>query len=500
MSGNSGKAWICLVCGYVHRGDEPPETCAVCGADQSDFELFEEAKPATPAAQPRQWRCLVCGYIHEGPEPPSECPICSATADDFEPLEAASAPATASGAAVRVVVVGGGIAGVAAVEAARQTSAEAEITLLSKEPDLPYYRLNLSRLVAGEIGEEALPLHPRAWYEEQRIRLLCGAEVVTISPEDQTVRLSDGTALPFDRLILACGAHAFIPPFPGAALDGVSALRSLADARRILNAAKPGAHCVCIGGGILGLETAGALAKRGMHVTVLEGGDWLMPRQLDRAAGELLGGYVAAQGITVRYRAKTAEVLGEGVVRGVRLADGATLPADLVVIATGVRPDTHLARKAGLTVNQGIVVDTHLTTSHPKIFAAGDVAEYQGIAYGLWEPARHQGAIAGMNAAGASAEFGGLPRANTLKVLGIALFSVGVVQPQDGSYEEVAEEVDGRYHRFLFRDQRLVGAIFLGDTSLSALATTAIKNQTDFSGVLRGARTVAAVMDSLRSV
>jgi nitrite reductase (NADH) large subunit len=255
--------------------------------------------------------------------------------------------------------------------------------------------------------------------------------------------------------------------------------------------------CAVIGGGILGLEAAGGLAKRGAQVTVLEGGDWLLPRQLNQAAGALLAEYVEKQGIRVRYRAKSTGIAGAERAEGVLLADGDTVPANLVLIATGVRPNNHLAIKAGLKVDHGIVVDARLAASHANVFAAGDVAEHQGTLYGLWEPARHQGAIAGMNAAGVETEFGGMPRANTLKVLGVDLFSVGVVQPQDGSFEEVSEQRDGKYYRFLFRDHALAGAILVGDTRVSAAATKAVKNHADFSGVLRGQNTVAAVLEQL---
>lgn len=499
MNGDtSDSVWICLVCGYVHRGPNPPDSCPVCGAGASDFERHTESRPAAVKAPVRQWRCLICGYIHEGPEPPEECPVCGAGASEFEPgAETAPAPKT-SGARVRIVIVGGGIAGLAAAEAARQASAGAEITLLSKEPDVPYYRLNLTRYLAGEVGEDALPVHPPAWYDEHRLRLRLGMYVEALALEEHAVLLNDGSREPFDKLIITCGAHAFLPPIPGVERPGVTALRSLADARRLIEAIRPGIACVCVGGGILGLEAAGGLAKRGAHVTVLENGDWLLPRQLNQTAAALLEQYVAKQGISVRHRAKTAEITGRVRAEGVRLADGVTVPADLVVIATGVRAESHLARKAGLTVNQGIVVDAHLTTLHPDVLAAGDVAEHQGTLYGLWEPARHQGAIAGMNAAGVVAEFGGLPRANTLKVLGVDMFSVGVVQPPDGSYEEIAEESGGCYYRFLFRDHHLSGAIFVGDTRLSASAANAIKTQTDFSGILRGRASVAGVIEHLR--
>ncbi|MCX5758857.1 MAG: FAD-dependent oxidoreductase, partial [Candidatus Hydrogenedentes bacterium] len=383
-----------------------------------------------------------------------------------------------------VVIVGGGIAGITAAESVRDACPDAAIALVSKESILPYYRLNLTRYLAGEVSADQLPVHPESWYAERGIRLLLGEEAAAIEPEAHAVRLASGASEPYDKLILACGAHPFVPPIEGATLDGVSALRTRDDADRILDAIRPAAPWVVIGGGILGLETAGALAQRGVRVTVIENYDWLLPRQLDKPAAKRLQAFVTAKGIAVHYRGKTDAIEGGGRVHAVRLADGARLPADGVVIATGIRPNSHLARKAGLEINQGVVVDAHLATSHPDIFAVGDVAEHRGIVYGLWEPARYQGSIAGLNAAGIPTEFGGLPRANTLKVLGIDLFSIGTIAPTDGSFTVIREEMDTGYYAFLFRDNTLAGAMLVGDTRLSAALAKAVKTRHDCSALL----------------
>ena len=180
------------------------------------------------------------------------------------------------------------------------------------------------------------------------------------------------------------------------------------------------------------------------------------------------------------------------------LSDDKVLAADLIVIATGVRANSHLARRAGLDVNQGVVVNAHLATSHPDILAAGDVAEFRGTCYGLWEPARYQGVIAGMNAAGVPTQFGGLPRANTLKVVGVNLFSIGEVVPQDGSYRKVeASDDGGQYRRFLFRENRLVGAVLIGDTKPASRITAALKEGKDFSGILGPRCMPAHVIEAL---
>ena len=499
MMPGTNQAWCCTVCGYVHRGGEPPDACPVCGAPRELFEPQAETPPPAAAPAASQWRCLVCGYVHTGPQPPNECPACGATADCFEPVSAAAKTTAVAAQSIRAVIVGGGIAGISAAESLRAASPTAEITLVSNEAELPYYRLNLTRYLAGEIGEQDLPIHAASWYEEQKIRLMLGTEVSTIHLDEHTVALQSGEKLPFDRLLLTAGAHPFIPPIPGADREGATALRTVEEARQILTACRAGAKCVCIGGGLLGLETAGALARQGADVTLLEGFGWLLPRQLNERAGEILSQYVLGTGIKLRTKAITKEIVGDGRVRGICLEDGSTISTDLVVIATGIRPNSHLARRVGLEVNQGVVVDNLLRTSHPDVYAAGDVAEYHGQVYGVWGPSQYQGSIAGMNMAGGCVEFGGVPRSNTLKVLGLDLFSIGQFNPQDASFRTFDEEADGRYCRFVFRDNRLVGAVLLGNTKLAATVKQAVESGSDYSELLAECPGVPEIITTLTS-
>ncbi|MBU1908502.1 MAG: FAD-dependent oxidoreductase [Verrucomicrobia bacterium] len=491
------KSWRCIVCGYVHHGDQPPDLCPVCGAPSSDFEEVIEP-PAPAAAEPATaWRCLVCGYVHAGSEPPPECPLCGAPASSFEAAQESPPEIPGAAGSRRIVILGAGIAGVSAAEAARKASPDSHLVLLSRENELPYYRLNLTRFLARDVEESALPLHPAGWYEENGIELLTGAEAVSIGAPGQDLELADGKRMAFDRLIIASGAHAFVPPLPGSGLEGVFTLRTLEDARGLVQAVQPGLHCVCIGGGILGLETAGALAQRGAGVTLLESHISLMPRQLNRQAGELLGRYVEGIGIRLRTQARTKELAGPGRVQQVVLEDGARLDADVVVIATGVRSNTHLARGAGLDVHQGILINSHLQTSRPDILAAGDVAEHQGVLYGAWHAAQYQGSMAGTNAAGGHVEFGGLPRSHTLKVLGLGMTSIGQFEPADGSYRIIEQAQGEGYQRFVFRDALLVGAVLLGDTRLAAAASHAIEKRRDFSALLSTQADVRAVAEQL---
>jgi nitrite reductase (NADH) large subunit len=487
MSGPTDKAWRCGVCGYIHRGPAAPASCPVCGADPSDFERHEEqASPgAAAAARTGVWRCLNCRHVHLGQSPPAACPVCGAPQDRFVAAAQQAAPAPHGG-GVRVVIVGAGVAGVSAAEAVRLTDSDAEIVLLSRESHLPYYRLNLTRYLAGEITPADLPIHPAAWYADNRIQLLLAAEATVLRLDERTVELRGGRVEPFDKLILAAGAHPFVPPIPGSQREGVTCLRTVDDARAILAGLRDGLRCVCVGGGILGLETAGALAHRGAQVTLIEGHGWLMPRQLPESAAWRLHEHVAGLGIRLRTNGRTKEIVGDERAAGVLLEDGETIHADLVVLAAGVRPNSYLARRAALDVGPGggIVVDNHLITSHADVLAAGDIAEHRGVLYGTWGPAQYQGSIAGMNAVGQAAEFGGMPRSNTLKVLGLGLLSIGLFQAEDASTRVIEGEHGGRFMRFVFRDARMVGAALLGDTSISGPLKKAIEGRTDASGLL----------------
>jgi len=479
------ERWCCKVCGYLHLGEVPPDCCPVCGATP---DLFEPSAPLpTPAGSaPRSWRCINCDYIHDGEKPPECCQVCGVGPDQFEPMAGQGQGTVNQTMSGSIVVIGGGIAGLSAAEAARNTSPAASVTLICQEDDLPYYRLNLTRYLAGEITVSELPVHPESWYAEQRITILNGAEVSAIDRAAGTVTFKGHPALHYDRLILAMGAHPSVPAIPGADLENVVTLRTCRDADLILRHSRPGARCVVIGGGVLGLEAAAALVRRNVQVTLLEGFDWLLPRQLNQSAGVRLAEQSRALGIRLICSARIKELAGEKNVAGVILESGETIPADLVIISAGVRSNTYLARMAGLDVNNGVVVDHHLRTSDPGIFAAGDLAEHQGTVYGTWAPAQFQGTIAGMNAAGGEVAFAGIPRSNSIKVLGVDLFSIGMVHPDDASYL-VFEEAGDQYRQFIFRDSHLVGAILMGDISLVSAVKKLIETNASCSELLAGA-------------
>lgn len=441
----------------------------------------------------QRFRCTICGYVHEGDDPPDECPVCGAGREAFVPeaeTSPAGVPSTSptiarswdGNAGPELLVLGGGIAGLSAVEAAREASPDAVITLVHREATLPYNRLSLTRYLAGSVAKGHLLIRPRSWFEAQRIRLV-HAEARRIDRSRRLVALDDGGSLSYDRLLIATGAHPHVPPIPGVRFLGVHVLRTLDDADAILERASRGAHCVCIGGGLLGLESAGGLARRGLAVKVLEEARWLLPRQLAESAAARLADHLRNLGIEVRTGVRVTEIVGDDSVRAVRLADETEVPADLVIIAAGVRPNTELGRSAGLAVNRGLVVDDGLRTSDPDVLAAGDVAEHRGIVWGLWTVAAEQGALAGRAMAGAPVAYQSNPPATHLKVVELPVLSVGRFEVETPGDRIVEHAEQARLVRILLRDGRVVGGNLVGDPALADVLRRAVQERLPLAAV-----------------
>lgn len=462
--------WMCEVCGYEHEGEAPPGVCPVCGEGPEAFSKLE-VKPKEDVPQgAATWVCGLCGYEQVGTAPPNECPTCGVEAEEFArkgdaPVAAEALPVAPAAGGLRVVVVGGGVAGFSAAEAARQADAGAQITVFAEEGVLPYHRVALTRLLAGEVERPALALKDEKWYAENRIQVLFS----TVERVDYAAHqvFTGGVPLPYDRLILATGATSFMPPLPGTSGGGVFTLRTLQDTERIAEVAERGARCVVIGGGLLGLETAGGLAARGVAVTVLEAAPSLLPRQLTRPAALRLQKHVESLGIAVVVGAQIAEI--EQPDLAVRLDLGARFEADFVVVSAGVRPELSLAQ--GLASARGLLVDDRMMTSDPAVFAAGDLVEHRGVVTGLWSVAAAQGAAAGRFAVSAEAPpYSPPPVATKLKVLNFPLFSGG----DFGAEADAAQAYNGGkgslWVRAVVEGGLLTGAIILGDEALGTLA------------------------------
>lgn len=365
---------------------------------------------------------------------------------------------------MKAVIIGNGLAGTIAAKTLRELDASAEIEIIAGE-NHPYYpRPNLIDFVAGVLPYERLFAFPANWHERQNIAIRLGTPVVRIDLAAGTVATRDGRTSSFDRLLLANGSSAVVPPIKGSDKKSVFVLRTLDDALSILEALKTRPRVAVLGGGLLGLEIARALKARGAEVSVNEFFDRLLPRQLDPPGAALLRAQLERLGIGVRLGASAEEITGEGEASGLRFKDGSSAEADLVVLAAGVRPNVVLAKEAGLEADRGIVVDDYLRTSHPAVYAAGDVAQHNGRVYGIIPASFDQARVAAFNMLGMEKRYEGTVPSNTLKVVGVFVTSVGLVNPEGPGYEMIVKEdiAAGTYRKLVLKDGVLEGAIWMG--------------------------------------
>ncbi len=378
---------------------------------------------------------------------------------------------------MKLVLVGNGMAGVRTLEELLKIAPDLyDITVFGAEPYPNYNRILLSPVLAGEQTLAEIVLNPLGWYAEHGITLHTGKKVTQIDRVKRIVRADDGTEAPYDRLLIATGSHPFILPVPGKDLPGVIAYRDIADTEAMIDAATKYQHAVVIGGGLLGLEAANGLMLRGMKVTVVHLMPWLMERQLDDVAAGLLRHSLEARGLTFLMGAQTqALIAGEsGRVGSVQFKDGTQIPADLVVMAAGIRPNTDLAESCGLHCARGVVVsDTLQTVTDPRIYSVGECAAHRGVAYGLVAPLFEQGKVCATHLA----QFGigrylGSQTSTKLKVTGIDLFSAGnfmgakTGKTEDADCEEIvmSDPYGGVYKKLVIQGDKLVGAVMYGDT------------------------------------
>ena len=365
-----------------------------------------------------------------------------------------------------LVVIGNGMAGCRAIEELlARDPGRYRITIFGAEPHVNYNRIMLSPVLAGEKSFDDIILNDLTWYRDNEIELVASDPVVAIDRAAKLVTAASGRVLAYDRLLIATGSDPFIIPVPGHKLPGVISFRDMADVDKMLAAADAGGDAVVIGGGLLGLEAAHGLNLRGMKVTVIHLMPTLMERQLDEAAGWLLKTALEGRGQTILTQADTAEIVGEDKVEGVRLKDGRLIPASLVVMAVGIRPNVALAREAGLAIGRGIHVDDHMVTSDPSILAVGECVEHDGQVYGLVAPLFDMCRALADGLVEQHSGYRGSVTSTKLKVSGIDVFSAGDFSGGDGAEDIVLRDASrGVYKRVVVRDDKLVGAVLYGDT------------------------------------
>jgi len=384
-----------------------------------------------------------------------------------------------------LVIVGNGMAAARLVaELKARDSGRYAITLVGDEPRAAYNRVLLSSVLAGEIAESDLELKPAGWWRDNHVEMRCGARAERIDVARREVRLAGGDAVRFDKLVLATGSSALRLPLAGAELAGVHVFRNVADADALAQLGAERKRVVVIGGGLLGLEAAYGLVLRGAQVTLVHVMDRLMERQLDPDGAALLKRLVEDKGVRVMLNAGTTQIHGETCVRAVEFRDGSRVDADAAVFAVGVKPNADLAAQAGIETKRGIVVDDHLATSAPGVFALGECAEHRGQCYGLVEPAYEQARVLAAHLVGRPASYAGTVVATNLKVSGVSVFSAGDFMGGAQAQRIVCSDPRmGIYKKLVIEEDRLIGSVLVGDSAAGLWHRDLIRSCVDISRI-----------------
>jgi NAD(P)H-dependent nitrite reductase large subunit/NAD(P)H-dependent nitrite reductase small subunit len=386
----------------------------------------------------------------------------------------------------KLVVIGNGMAGMRTVEELLQLAPNTyDITVISAEPHANYNRILLSPVLSGEKTVADIIINPLSWYDDKGIKLHRDDPAVSIDRKRRVIKTRSGATFSYDRVLLATGSNPIILPVPGNKLEGVCTFRDLHDVDMMLAASKKYKRAVVIGGGLLGLEAAYGLKRRGMDVTVVHLLDSLMERQLDKAAAELLKTSLEKRGLNFKMNAKTTEIVGDERVSAVRFDDGSEVHADLVVMAAGIRPNIELAKDAGLRCERGVVVDDAMQTFDPSIYAVGECVQHRNLTYGLVAPLWDQARVCAIHLAekGVSYYRGSLT-STQLKVTGIDLFSAGDFTGGPNSEALVMKDAKrGIYKRVVIEKNHIIGAVLYGDTKDGPFYFDLMNEQRDVSSM-----------------
>ena len=379
-----------------------------------------------------------------------------------------------------IVVIGNGIAALSAVEKIREQDQQSRIIMFAQEEFHTYNRLELSKRITTAYPPEQIYVKPSEWYNENNIELMLGVPIVSVDVENKVVTTAQQENVEYTHLLLANGGSNFVPPIPGIDLANVFPLRSLKDAQGIQRATKDAQHLLLIGGGLLALELAWQFQQGGLDITIVEMFPQLMPRQLDLESARYLEKVITDYGVTLILEGQIAQLVGDQALTGYQLKGEEQIrPIDLCIYCTGMRSNVGLYKDSGLTINHGVVVDQHMRTNVPNVYAAGDIAEYSGRVYGLWSAAKTQGAVAGENIVLDLSE-GGTSFEATNPVTNINVFnqvitSFGEVQPEGA----VVFKEEGKdkliLKKLFFREDRLCGGIFINNQKEVLLVRKAVE-------------------------
>jgi flavorubredoxin/NADPH-dependent 2,4-dienoyl-CoA reductase/sulfur reductase-like enzyme len=428
------KKWICVICGEVFEGVEPPEICAACGADKDQFEEYIEMTHEMEAE------------LHE-----------------------------------HIVIVGNGISGVTCAETIRKYSEDAKITIIDRSEHPVYYKPMVSKFIGQETMPDAFFLHDHHWYEHHNIHFMSPEHLKSINPDEKMVLLDSGKQVSYDKLVIATGSDSFMPPIRNKDLEGVYTLRTYDNALVIKEKMKVSKKAVVIGGGLLGLEAAAQLHHGGLDVTVVEIMDRILPRQLDAKGATLLEDSFSHAEIGIVKGIGVESIVGKDKVEGVQLVDGRLIEADLVIISAGVRSDLKPFEAIGMKTGRGIIVNERMETSVQDIFACGDVACFEDNNYSIWPEALQQGETVGLTILGVEKTYETFIPSTIFNALDINIFSIGVVNinEEDNSYSKVVYE-NPEHHKYVllnFKEEQLIGGVLIGNNKKSKLLIDGIRNK-----------------------
>lgn len=394
----------------------------------------------------------------------------------------------------KYVIVGNGIAGLSAAKEIRNIDKEGNITIITSEEYLTYYRVKLSHYISKSFDDDELLVNKKSWYDENNVEVILGKIVEKIDTEKKQVKLDDGKIVEYDKLLLANGSRPFVPPIGGKFKDGVFALRTLKDLRHIKKYFELCEDVTVIGGGLLGLEAAWAIKELGKKVNVVEFFPYLLPRQLDKELADIVSQKLNDNGLNLYFDAAAEDILGETKAEGLKLKDGRKIETDAILVSAGIRPNIDLVRGTPIEFDKGVKVDKYLRTNIEDVYAAGDIAEVNGMVLGLWTAANDQGKIAGANMAGNNKEYKMAQPFTTLSIGDISLFSVGNIK----DFTDVLRYDDGdNSYRLYLTDNKLTGSILLGDISRMSKVRKAVNDNMDISEYIKEGLSCTDIIERL---
>ncbi len=376
----------------------------------------------------------------------------------------------------KYLIIGNGIAGLAAAREIRTNDKDGSIVMVSNEPTLTYYRVKLTEYISKDFIDEDLLVSKENWYEEKNVKVMLRKFVEYIDTTNNKIKLDDGQEIEYEKLLIATGSRPFIPPINGKYKEGVFALRTLKDLHYIREYMKSSKDVSVIGGGLLGLEAAWSLKQLGKEVSIIEFAPYLLPRQLDKEIANKLEEKLSKIGFKVFLASQAEEILGEGKATGIKLNGERNIKADAILVSSGIRPNLDLVRNTTIEYDKGIKVDKRLKTNIDNVYAAGDVVEIDGMVLGLWTAGNEQGKVAGANMAGKELEYNHPKIFTTLQIGSIELFSAGVINDFDKVYEYKEDEKD-IHHKIFTKDGKIVGVILFGELKeVNTLRNAVISN------------------------